>query len=40
MSSMNSWKPELYDSKLDFVSQYGKDVVELLAPREGEKILD
>lgn len=40
MSSMNSWKPELYDSKLDFVSEYGKSVVALLAPRENETILD
>lgn len=40
MSSMNSWKPELYDSKLDFVSEYGKSVVQLLAPQKNETILD
>jgi ubiquinone/menaquinone biosynthesis C-methylase UbiE len=40
MSSVNKWKPDLYDHKLDFVSDYGKSVVELLHPLKGEKILD
>lgn len=40
MSSTNHWKPELYDTKLGFVSEYGKGVVQLLNPQENEKILD
>lgn len=34
------WQPGLYDDKLGFVSEYGKDVVELLQARPGERILD
>ncbi|XEC95562.1 trans-aconitate 2-methyltransferase [Paenibacillus tarimensis] len=40
MSSNHVWKTELYDSKLGYVSEYGKGVVELLSPARGEKILD
>jgi len=40
MSSSQFWKTELYDQKLSFVSEYGKDVVELLHPLPGEKIFD
>jgi len=41
MMDMNQvWNAGLYDHKLDFVSEYGKDVVRLLDPREGEHILD
>ncbi|WP_019420333.1 methyltransferase domain-containing protein [Paenibacillus sp. OSY-SE] len=40
MPSHNEWKPELYDDKLRFISVYGKDVVDLLRPQEGERILD
>lgn len=40
MVSTHNWKPELYDDKLGFVSQYGKGVIELLAAQEGERILD
>lgn len=34
------WQPGDYDSKLDFVSELGKDVVALLRPARGERILD
>lgn len=40
MSSSQVWKSDLYDNKLGFVSQFGKEVVELLNPLCGEKILD
>jgi trans-aconitate methyltransferase len=36
----NQWDAKLYDSKHSFVSQFGTDLVELLAPRSGECILD
>ncbi|MCM3783543.1 methyltransferase domain-containing protein [Neobacillus mesonae] len=34
------WESELYDSKLGFVSELGKGVVDLLAPQNAERILD
>jgi trans-aconitate methyltransferase len=34
------WNAELYDNKHAFVSQYGESVLELLAPKTGERILD
>lgn len=34
------WNTALYDDKHDFVAKYGEDVVVLLAPQEGEEILD
>jgi trans-aconitate methyltransferase len=40
MGSSHIWKPTLYDEKLGFVSEYGKGVVELLEPQQGERILD
>lgn len=40
MSSIHVWQAELYDKKLDFVSEYGKGVVEVLSPKQGEHILD
>lgn len=40
MSSANVWKAELYDTKFSFVSEFGKDVVQLLSPTIGEKIFD
>ena len=36
----NLWNAKLYDREHDFVARYGKDVIELLAPKNGEKILD
>ena len=35
-----TWNANLYDDKHDFVSKYGEDVVRLLAPQNGERILD
>lgn len=40
MSSIHVWQTELYDKKLDFVSEFGKGVVALLNPKQGETILD
>jgi trans-aconitate methyltransferase len=40
MSSIHVWKTELYDNKLGYVSEFGKEVVELLNPTHGEKIFD
>ena len=34
------WNANLYDTKHDFVWKYGSDVVSLLDPRAGERILD
>jgi len=34
------WNTGLYDGKHGFVSKYGEDLVELLDPKEGERILD
>ncbi|MNK30843.1 Trans-aconitate 2-methyltransferase [compost metagenome] len=40
MSSKNIWNPESYDNKLAFVSEYGKDLIDLLGPVKNEWILD
>lgn len=40
MSAKQVWQSGHYDLKLGFVSEYGKDVVRLLQPAEGERILD
>jgi ubiquinone/menaquinone biosynthesis C-methylase UbiE len=34
------WQSERYDDKLDFVSELGRGVVDLLASKRGETILD
>ncbi|SEK20572.1 methyltransferase domain-containing protein [Parapedobacter koreensis] len=34
------WNPDLYDTSHGFVSQYGEDLVALLKPQQGERILD
>lgn len=36
----NDWDPGLYDSRHAFVWQHGASLVELLAPRPGQRILD
>lgn len=36
----DQWNASLYDGKHSFVSKYGNSLVELLAPKEGERILD
>jgi len=38
--SRQTWDPERYDRNARFVSDLGQGVVELLAPRSGERILD
>lgn len=39
-STEDHWNASLYDGKHAFVSQYGNSLVQLLAPKEGERILD
>ncbi|MFD1350833.1 class I SAM-dependent methyltransferase [Oceanobacillus caeni] len=34
------WDADLYDKKHSFVSEYGNSLIELLAPKRGEKVLD
>lgn len=36
----NIWNANLYDTKHAFVSNFGDNLIELLAPQAGEKILD
>lgn len=36
----NEWNPALYNRKHAYVFEYGREVIELLAPRPGERILD
>ncbi|WP_066190012.1 class I SAM-dependent methyltransferase [Gracilibacillus timonensis] len=36
----DNWNADLYDGNHAFVSQYGESVMDLLAPKKGEKILD
>ncbi len=36
----NQWASALYESKHSFVWRYGADCLELLSPRQGERILD
>lgn len=38
--AINTWDADFYDSKHSFVSKYGNDVIELLAPQSNEVILD
>lgn len=40
MTQPQSWDPERYERNARFVSDLGEPVVELLAPRVGERILD
>ncbi|MCM3713651.1 methyltransferase domain-containing protein [Alkalihalobacillus oceani] len=40
MAKADKWNANLYDNKHAFVSQYGETLIGLLAPAEGEKILD
>jgi trans-aconitate methyltransferase len=39
-SQPKQWDPALYDSRHSFVWKYGEEMVALLAPRKGERILD
>lgn len=36
----DGWDPKLYDGNFSFVSKYGIGLIDLLAPKKGEKILD
>jgi trans-aconitate 2-methyltransferase len=38
--AVRHWDPALYDSKHSFVWKYGQELIELLAPVSGERILD
>jgi trans-aconitate 2-methyltransferase len=38
--TIHQWNPNLYDSRHSYVFQYGEDVLKLLAPQPGERILD
>jgi Trans-aconitate methyltransferase len=40
MCPKHNWQPDLYDGKHGYVSAFGKDVVRLLRPEPGERILD
>ena len=40
MTTIQSWDPERYERNARFVSDLGQPVLELLAPRAGERILD
>lgn len=37
---MTQWNAELYDNKHGFVSNFGGSLIEVLAPKPGERILD
>ncbi len=39
-SQIKQWDPALYDRKHSFVWKYGEEVIGLLAPQQGERILD
>lgn len=39
-SPSTQWNARLYDDKHSFVFKYGEDVVQQLAPQQGERILD
>ncbi len=38
--SFQTWNSQTYNKNTRFVSKFGEDVLELLAPQEGERILD
>jgi trans-aconitate methyltransferase len=40
LTNAQQWNATLYDDKHGFVFKYGEDVVQLLAPQQGERILD
>lgn len=40
MKEADLWNADLYDSKHAFVYQYGEDLVKLLNPQRGERVLD
>src|ERR1035438_9719988 len=40
LAPMDTWDPALYQDKHAFVWQYGQDLIGLLEPRSGQRILD
>jgi trans-aconitate 2-methyltransferase len=40
LAQVTTWDPALYQNKHAFVWEFGKELIELLAPRPGERILD
>ena len=40
MAAKTTWDTELYESHHGFVWQYGEGLLDLLAPKPGERILD
>lgn len=40
MKAEDNWNAKLYDGSHSFVSQFGKDLIEILAPEKEEDILD
>jgi len=40
INTNTKWNPSLYDNKHDFVFKFGEDLVHLLDPKPGERILD
>ena len=40
MTAANNWDPSLYQDKHAFVYEFGRDLLGLLAPKPGERILD
>ncbi len=40
MGTTTNWDPELYEARHSFVWQFGQDLLELLNPEVGERILD
>ena len=38
-STKDDWNANLYDQNHSFVSKYGNNLIELLAPKQGEKFL-
>lgn len=39
-TAQQSWNPELYQSSHSWTWEYGRDLLQLLAPKQGERILD
>ena len=39
-TEFKSWDPELYEGGHEYVYEYGRDVLDLLDPRPGERVLD
>jgi ubiquinone/menaquinone biosynthesis C-methylase UbiE len=39
-SAKDYWNANLYDQSHSFVSRYGNNLIELLAPKQDEEILD